>query len=114
MSTTFWIQFLGTLFGIAMIYLTFLKFKKKELRKIEFSVWIVVWIIFIAVSIMPTILDPVVFSLNFYRRLDFLVVIGFFVLLGMNFYNYIVMKKTQRKLETLIRRMALKKHEERK
>ncbi len=112
MSTTFWIQFLGILFGVFMIYFSFLKFKKKEFNGLEFFVWIVAWAIFIVVSIIPTSLDPLINSLNFYRRLDFFVVIGFFMLLGLGFYNYGVVKKTQRRLESVVRRTALKEQNE--
>lgn len=109
MSTTFWIQLLGSLFGVSMIYLTFLKLKKKELVRSEALMWIIGWIIFIIIAIIPTILDPIVESLNFYRRMDFFVVIGFFLLLGISFYNYSVVKRTQKKVENLIRKMAMEK-----
>ena len=109
MSTTFWIQLLGTLFGISMIYFTFVKFKRRELEKSEFFLWFIGWIIFIIIAILPTILDPVVDKFNFYRRLDFFVVIGFFALLGLGFYNYSIVKKSQKKIEGVVRKIAIEK-----
>ena len=110
MSTTFWIQFIGTLFGVAMVYFTFLKYKKKELNKVEFMVWFLAWIVFIIVAIIPTVLDPLVESFNFYRRLDFFVVLGFFALLGLGFYNYSIVKKMERKIEVFVRNEAIRNH----
>ena len=107
MSTTFWIQFLGTLFGIFMIYFTFLKFKRRELTKSEFLIWFIGWVIFIIIATIPTVLDPVVDKFNFYRRLDFFIVIGFFTLLGLCFYNYSIVKKSQKKIEGVVRKIAI-------
>ena len=36
LSTTFWIQFLGVTFGSAMMYFTFVKYKRRELNSMEF------------------------------------------------------------------------------
>lgn len=110
MSTTFWVQFLGTLFGICMLYFTFIKFKREELSKFEAVGWFLGWITFIVVAIVPFMLDPIVNSLNFYRRLDMFVVVGFFALLGLSFYTYNLAKNNQRKFEKIVRRLAIKKN----
>lgn len=107
MSTTFWIQFLGVLFGTAMIYFTFVKYKRKEINPAEFIIWTSGWVILIIIAIIPYALDPIIAPLNFYRRLDFFVVLGFFVLLMLGFYNYTTIKKMERKLETFVRKDAL-------
>ena len=105
-STTFWIQFIGIIFGAAMLYFTFVKFKKKEINYSELVVWFSGWTLLMLIAIMPGILDFIIAPLNFYRRLDFFVVFGFFVLLGLSFYNYSNMKKMERKLEVFVRRAA--------
>jgi len=109
MSTTFWIQFLGVAFGLAMIYFTFVKFKRKELSKLETTMWFTGWILLILVAIIPYALDPIIAPLHFYRRLDFFVVLGFFGLLLIGFYNYSTVKKMEKKLEQYVRREALEK-----
>ncbi|MBT4804669.1 DUF2304 domain-containing protein [Candidatus Woesearchaeota archaeon] len=114
MNTTLWIQLLGIIFGLGMIYFTFVKYKRKELRKQEFLMWQLCWSILIMIAIIPSILDPIIAPLNFYRRLDFFVVIGFFILLGLGFYNYSLMKKVERKVEILVRKDAIRKEEEKK
>ena len=108
MSTTFWIQLLGVIFGLAMGYFTFVKYKRKELAMQEFWMWCVVWVVLVAVALVPSILDPIIAPLNFYRRLDFFVVLGFFVLLGMAFYNYTLTKRLHAKLERFVRDDAVK------
>jgi len=107
MSTTLWIQLLGILFSIAMIYLTFLKYKRKEINKLEFLMWAGGWILLMALAIVPSVLDPIIGKLNFYRRLDFFVVLGFFTLLGIGFYNYSLVKKMEKKVELFVRNQAI-------
>lgn len=107
MSTTFWIQFLGIIFGAAMIYFTFVKYKRKELNNGEYLTWTFGWLLLIGVAIVPSTIDFIIEPLRFYRRLDFFVVLGFFVLLGLGFYNYGILKKLERKLEIFVRREAI-------
>jgi len=107
MSTTFWIQLLGTIFGTAMLYFTFVKYKKKEISSLECGVWFAGWIALILVAIVPSILDFIIAPLNFYRRLDFFVVLGFFVLLSLGFYNYSLMKKIEKRMEILVRKETI-------
>ena len=95
------IQILGLLFGLFMIYYSFLSFKKKEFRKREFVLWMIIWILFIVVTIFPSLLNPLVESLNLVRRMDFYIIIGFMFLIGLGFYSYSVAKKNQRKIYCL-------------
>ncbi len=97
-----------------MLYFTFIKFKRKEINSTERVVWSIGWILLIIVGISPSSLDFVMDPLNFYRRLDFFVVFGFFILLGLGFYNYSIVKKMERKLSLLVRKEAIKKQEENK
>ena len=107
MSTTFWIQFLGVIFGTAMMYFTFVKYKRKELSRLESSMWFAGWILLVIIGLFPFTLDFLVAPLHFYRRLDFFVVLGFFLLLGLGFYNYSLVKKMEQKLERYVRSEAL-------
>jgi hypothetical protein len=108
MTTTFWIQFLGVCFGLGMMYFTFVKYKRKEISPSELVAWEIIWTILALLGIFPFILDPIISQLHFYRRLDFFVVIGFFILLGLGFYNYSAVRKMERKLEQFVRSEALK------
>ena len=108
MTTTFWIQFLGVIFGLSMMYFTFVRYKRKEMSKMELFVWFAGWIALTTVALVPFALDFIIAPLHFYRRLDFFVVFGFFVLLGLGFYNYTSLKKMERKLEHVVREDAFK------
>ncbi len=108
-DNTIAIQWIGVLFGIAMLYFTFVKYKRKEFKQLEFMFWFVGWAIFILISIMPGVLDPLIFSMKFARRLDFFIVLAFFALIGLGFHNYSIVKSNQKKIEDLVRNIAFEK-----
>ncbi|MDP3698708.1 MAG: DUF2304 domain-containing protein [Nanoarchaeota archaeon] len=114
LSTTFWIQLLGIIFGAGMMYFTFVKYKRKELNKTECLVWFAGWILLISLAVKPSSLDFFIGRLKFHRRLDFFVVLGFFVLLGLGFFNYSTVKKMERKLERYVRKEAIEEAIEKK
>ncbi|HLC96343.1 MAG TPA: DUF2304 domain-containing protein [Candidatus Nanoarchaeia archaeon] len=104
------IQIVGVLFGLAMLYITFLHGKRKEFTSKEGIFWIVAWVGFIILVVFPNVLDFIASDLlNISRTLDFLIILGFIFLIGISFYNYVLIRKGQKKLEDLVRKLALKK-----
>ena len=103
------IQIAGFLFGLFMIYYSFLSYKKKEFTAKEFSFWLFVWAFFIVITIFPYVLDPLVKSLNFARTFDLLVISGFIFLIALIFYMYTITRKNQKQVEAIVRAMAMKR-----
>lgn len=103
------IQIAGFLFGLFMIYYSFLNYKRKEFTIKEFGFWLSLWIVFIVIALFPNLLDPIVKSLKFARTFDLLVIGGFIYMILAIFYTYTVTRKTQRKLEIVVREFAMKK-----
>ena len=102
------VQMIGVLFGLFMVYLTFLYKKRKELDQKESVFWFIVWIIFIIIAVFPQILSPIVQTLSFTRTMDMLVILGFMFVIGLSFYNYHILRKTQKKVEDIVRKIAFK------
>lgn len=105
------IQIFGMLFGLFMIYLTFLHAKRKEYTAKEYLVWMVVWILFILVSLFPNILDIFVIQFKFSRTLDLLIIGGFLFLIAVTFRTYNIVRRNQNQTEEIVRRIALEKKE---
>ncbi|MAG91150.1 hypothetical protein CMO83_05435 [Candidatus Woesearchaeota archaeon] len=103
------IQIAGFLFGMFMIYYSFVNYKKKQFNAKEFGFWFVLWMGFLVVTIYPAILDPLTKSLSFFRTLDLLVISGMLFLIAINFYTYVVTRKNQKQLEKIVRSIAIKK-----
>ncbi|MFH1510124.1 MAG: DUF2304 domain-containing protein [Candidatus Woesearchaeota archaeon] len=103
------VQIFGICFGLLMMYLTFLYHKRQELSVGQAAFWFVLWLGFIIVSIVPTVLDFFIGDvLNMARRLDFFIIIGFMVLVGVSFYNYRSTKRVEKRIEEVVRKVALK------
>ncbi len=103
------IQILGILFALFMAYLTFLHYKRQEFTGKEMALWAVMWVAFIVISVSPGLLNPIVESLSFARTMDLLIVLGFMFLIGITFFNYLKLKKTQKKIEDLVRGIAIRR-----
>ncbi len=103
------IQVIGVLFGLFLIYLTFLFHKRKEFTFNEWAFWTIMALLFMIVSLFPQVLDPIVKSLNLTRTMDFFIILGFMFLIAAVFYSYKVTRATQRRLEEVVRIIALQK-----
>lgn len=103
------IQILGILFGLFMIYYVFLHRKRKELTIKEYSFWVILWILFIILTLFPGLLKPLVKSIGFARTMDFFIVAGFMFLIGSLFYIYLLVRGNQKRLEEIVRKIALEK-----
>jgi hypothetical protein len=104
------IQIIGLLFCIVMLYFSFLHYKRREYNVEVFLFWILVWIGLTIMVVYPTSLDFFVRGLKFGRRLDFFIVFGFLFLTTLVYYNYLVVNKTKRKIEKIVRKLAIRDH----
>ena len=103
------IQILGILFAIFMLYYTFLHHKRKELTIKEYLFWIFLWGIFIVLTLFPWLLKPLVKSIGFARTMDFFIVAGFMFLIGSLFYVYLLVRGNQKRIEEVVRKVAIEK-----
>jgi len=104
------IQIAGVIFGLFMIYYSFLKFKRKEFSNIDCIFWITAWVLLIFLVLFPHSLDFLVKGvLNISRTLDFFIIMGFMFLIGLTFYTYSIVKKLNRRIESIVREVAFKK-----
>lgn len=103
------IQILGVLFGFFMLYYNFLQYKRKEFTIKEYGFWFIFWGAFVALTLLPQILDPFLATFGIIRALDFFIIAGFIFIIFVIFYTYVQLRKTQRKLEDVVRNIALGK-----
>ena len=109
MANILGIQILGILFGFFMMYYTFLQYKRKEFTIKEYGFWFVFWAAFVVITLFPQILDPLLSTLNIARALDFFIIAGFLFMIFVLFYTYTIVRKNQKKLEEVVRSIAMKR-----
>jgi len=109
MANILGIQILGLLFGFFMMYYTFLQYKRREFTIKEYGFWFAFWAAFVIITLFPQILDPVLSTLSIARALDFFIITGFLFMIFVLFYTYTMVRKNQKKLEEVVRSIAIKR-----
>ena len=91
-----------------MIYITQINYKNKILGKLNFLVWIGIWVMIILVSIRPEIVD-VYFEENYQIDIFYILsVISILFLLILNYFLFLTLNILEKKINTLIRSKSLK------
>ena len=102
------LQIIGILFGLCMLYLTFLYYKKNAYDGKSFALWSGLWIFFLVIVAFPDTVYGVMDTLEIKRTVDFFVISAFLFFSVLIFYLYVNNKKNQQKIEEIVRKVALK------
>lgn len=102
------VQILAILFVLWMTYFSFLHFRRKEFSLTEFLFWQIMWFGLAVVVIFPKSVDVILKKFSITRTFDLVVIVGIMVLFGITFRNYVLLRRTERKLEELVRQEAIK------
>ena len=100
---------LSILFSILMIYITNINYKKKILKKSDYIIWNVVWLLIIFLSVRPKFIDEY-FIYNY--QLDFFYIaniLSILTLIIIYFLSLIQIRILEKKINTIIRAESLKK-----
>lgn len=101
------VQILALIFALFMMYWAFLYYKKKELTLAENLFWQFVWLIFIFLTLFPKSLNFIITTFNITRVMDLAMIIAFMILTVLGFSNYIRQKEVEKKIERLVKEIAL-------
>lgn len=99
---------IGIIFILIMFYLTYLEYKRNKLTKWGLLFWDIVWFCSIFLIVFHNYINNLIPALNIVRVLDLYMILAFMFLFGVIFYLYIIIKKTNDRVEQLTRVIALK------
>ena len=102
------IQIIALLFVVWMTYFSFLHFRRREFTLTEYAFWQIIWLGLAIIVIFQATTRIITRTLGFYRAFDFLTVGGIIILFGVTFRNYVLLRRNDRRLEELTRKLALK------
>lgn len=103
------IQMISLLFSILMIYISFLHYKRREMKKSEFFFWLMIWTGGLFLTLWPKSTDFILKTFKINRLLDLATIVGFMLLVAIGFFNYLRIRILEKKIEQLVRKEALKK-----
>lgn len=101
------IQIIAAVFGLAMVYLSFLHYKRKEFNRYQFVIWELLWVGFVLVTLLPDRFNTVTERLGIARAFDLFSIIAFVMILFLTFHNYLLITKLEKRLEDRVRSSAL-------
>jgi len=107
------VQIIGLLFSVIMIYLSYVYYRRQNYSWRSFLLWSAVWVVFLFIILFPTTIYGVMDVLEIERTADFLIMGGYLLYAVIIFYLYIVVKKSDKKVETLVRALAIEKAKKR-
>jgi hypothetical protein len=91
-----------------MIYLALIHYKKGQLNGVEILSWITIWTVAIFIVSFPEILRTYASTFLVTRIFDMMVLGGFILVISLVSAAYLKSKRNEKKLEELIRKLALK------
>lgn len=104
------LQIVAIVFSLIMIYLSYLHYQRKEIGKIEFMSWWIIWTGAVVIIIFPELLRGFAGTFLITRVFDFMVIAGFILVITLSYQAYVKHKSLERKIEKLVRDQALKKN----
>jgi hypothetical protein len=102
------IQVIGMLFGLFLVYESWLYHVKKQIEKYDFLFWALVGSAVIVMNLFPDSLNYAIQSIGFLRALDFFTIIGFFVVTYVLLYLTVRVRGYEKKMNKLVEELALK------
>lgn len=101
------IQIFAIVFVLWMTYFSFLHFRRKEFSLWEFAFWQCIWVALAIIVLFPKTVNFVLQTLNIARAFDLLTIGGIVILFGVTFRNYVLLRRADKKIEYLVRTIAL-------
>lgn len=108
------LQITALMFSFIMIYFALLHFRRRELESVEIVVWFTVWLFAIFAIVFPDIFQVYARQFKFARLFDMMVVGGIIIIFAMVARVYLAVKRTEKKLEELVRKESFKHVKKRK
>lgn len=96
-------------FAILMTYSLFLHWKKRDISNNILFFWVIIFLLFIFITLFPKILEPLLKELFIIRIMDLGMIGTFMILTYVSIENNIKIKKMETQIEKLVRKIATKK-----
>ncbi len=103
------LQVIGVGFGLVMFFVAYYYYKKNAYTYRSLIGWIGVWSAFIVFTLFPQVLIPITQALRVERVIDLFVIGTLFVLTSLVFALYVITKRTEKRMEELVSKLAREK-----
>ncbi|HDD05205.1 MAG TPA: DUF2304 domain-containing protein [Candidatus Aenigmarchaeota archaeon] len=104
-----WIQLMGIVFGVFLVYESWVFRVKGEIKKYDFLLWVLVGSALVLINVFPSSLNSILESMGFLRAFDFFTLVGFFLVLSMLLYLNRVVRRCEDKIGKIVEEIALRR-----
>lgn len=104
------LQLVSLVFGLYMLYWSFLSYKKRLFYFRELFFWVAVWSTFILVALFPDTTKLVLQTFRINRVMDLLMILALIFLSIVTYRVYIDNRQLTKKLQDLVRQEAIDRH----
>lgn len=104
-------QAFGILFALGMIYITYFYYKRRIFLYYDVLLWVYVWILLIIAVSFPEKLTALIQPLKIVRVLDLLTMGSIFLLFSLVFVIFARSRYNDRRIEKIVKEIALKEEE---
>jgi len=101
------VQLLLLFFGLFMVYVVYVHWRKKSMGGKVFGSWVALWLVFLVFTLFPKLLEPLIKELFIVRVMDLGMIGAFMVLTFITVENNLKISKYEKELEILVRRLAI-------
>lgn len=102
------LQVISLIFGLYMLYWSFLVYKKKLFNFVELLVWVTIWLVFMSVIVFPESTKVILETFKIQRTMDLLMILAFMLLWVVTYKNYTDNKQLRKKLQDLVKADAIR------
>lgn len=109
------LQIIGILYLLLMLYMTFLYYKRNNYSWRSFAFWAAVWSAGIILLVFPQTSSIFTQQLGVTARvIDFYLILGLMFFSVISFLSFITVKRNERRVEDLVRKLALQERGKRR
>jgi hypothetical protein len=102
------IQLIAAVFAVAMMYQTFLNFKRNDLGVGGLLFWQGLWGGLLLITLLPGVFQRLNNVVHVARLLDLVAIGGLLLLAGLTYQLHIAMRRLRRAVDALVRGLALR------
>jgi hypothetical protein len=108
------IQIAGVVFVLVMSYFTYLYYMRKDYPKADYLFWNFIWILFLVLVLYPYATEPMLATLGLAMNIHLYTIAGFMIVFVILFFQHDIIRKSQNKIDKLVRETSIENAKKRK
>lgn len=101
------IQIGGVVFVLVMSYFTYLYYMRRDYPKTDYLAWNLIWLLFLVLVLYPYATQPMLDVVGLAMNLHLYTIGGFMIVFVVLFFQHDIVRKSQTKIDKVVRETAI-------